>query len=169
MLLFSIINEPRNRIRKHAKCGNLLTVFTPATKNSGGYSQEPRAKSQYLCTTDPARILIAQYEQNLGSDSGNWVISSYKKVNSAIASEGLARVSQGISPPPFLSNWILSYGCVFQQLVRLVAWLEVDPTIMGDIMCYLPQLLYPWSTYLGESTFTKSALRQLTLAYTKKT
>lgn len=43
MLLFFMLYELRNRIRKRAKCRGLMTVFTPVTKNSGGYSQEPRA------------------------------------------------------------------------------------------------------------------------------
>lgn len=48
MILLFMLDEPRNRIRKRAKCGNLLTEFTPATKTSGGYIQEPRAKTYAL-------------------------------------------------------------------------------------------------------------------------
>lgn len=48
MLLFFVLDEPRNRTREGAKCGNLLTVFIQATKNSGGFTQQPRAKAYAL-------------------------------------------------------------------------------------------------------------------------
>jgi hypothetical protein len=67
---FFMLVELRNRIRRRAKCGNLLTVFTPAARTSGGYIQEPRAKTYALLILREYQSLD-RYEGNLGSDNGN--------------------------------------------------------------------------------------------------